>query len=103
MKILAVLGAACLLGGCSRSNNLLAGRVQASVGGHKVAVTDCYRFRVPQPEQPGPNTWRWMPCRDADVWIRGDRVAVNGKDYGSIKPGDGVLVDHGVVSVGKAE
>jgi hypothetical protein len=40
-----------------------------------------------------------MPCRDADVWIRGEKLTVNGKSYGRLNPGDGVLVDHGVVSI----
>ena len=40
-----------------------------------------------------------MPCRDADVWIRGEELTVNGKSYGRLNPGDGVLVDHGAVSI----
>jgi hypothetical protein len=40
-----------------------------------------------------------MPCRDADVWIRGEELTVNGRGYGRLNAGDGVLVDHGVVSI----
>ena len=40
-----------------------------------------------------------MPCRDADVSIRSEELTVNGKSYGRLHPGDGVLVDHGVVSI----
>jgi hypothetical protein len=40
-----------------------------------------------------------MPCRDADVLIRGDELIVNGHSYGQMNPPDGVLVDHGVVSI----
>jgi hypothetical protein len=40
-----------------------------------------------------------MPCRDADVWIRAEELSVNGKSYGRLKPGESVLVDHGVVSI----
>ena len=32
---------------CSRSNNLVLGRVEAMVGEHKVEVTDCYRVNPP--------------------------------------------------------
>jgi hypothetical protein len=90
--------------GCSRSNNLLLGRVEAAVGTHTVVVTDCYRTSVPPPRQlpgaaPGQLAWQFMPCRDADVQIRGEDLFVNGRPYGHLAPYDGVLVDHGVVSV----
>jgi len=88
---------------CSRKNNLLMGRVEALVGSHTVVVTDCYRTRVPQPQrqsgEAGDAVWRYTPCRDADIWIRGGQLSVNGKDYGRLNPTDGVLVDHGVVSI----
>jgi hypothetical protein len=93
---------AAALGGCSQSNNLLLGRVEATVGDHTVVVTDCYRTSVPPPEQTmtddGP-AYRFMPCRDADVVIRRDRLVVNGRSYGSLAPGDPVTVDHGAVLV----
>jgi len=61
--------AAVLLFGCSRSNNLLLGRVEATVGTHTVVVTDCYRTEAPQPEkladEGGQSVYRYMPCRDA--------------------------------------
>ena len=82
------------LSGCSSSNNLLAGRVEASVAGHNVVVTDCYRTTVPQPE-----TDRWTPCQDADVRIQQGDLTVNGSPYGHLEPADSVLVDHGKVSV----
>jgi hypothetical protein len=44
-----------------------------------------------------------MPCRDADVWIRGEELTVNGKTYGRLNPGDGVLVDHSVVSIERTQ
>jgi hypothetical protein len=90
------------LGGCSQSNNLLLGRVEATVGEHTVVVTDCYRTSVPAPEQTttadGP-VYRFMPCRDADVVIRRDRLVVNGRSYGPLGPGESVTVDHGEVLV----
>jgi hypothetical protein len=69
------------------------------VGAHKVVVTDCYRTSVPGPEQVEATAYHYMPCRDADVWIRGEELTVNGKSYGHLNPDDGVLVDHGVVSI----
>ena len=91
--------AALILVECSRRNNLLLGRVESPVGGHTVVVTDCYRTSVPGPEQVEATAYHYMPCRDADVWIRGEELTVNGKSYGHLNPGDGVLVDHGVVSI----
>jgi hypothetical protein len=89
--------------GCSQSNNLLFGEVQAKVGAHTVRVTDCYRTSVPPPERladaNGRASYRFMPCRDADVLIRGGELTVNGRSYGQIQENDSILVDHGVVSV----
>jgi hypothetical protein len=94
-----VLFAVLLLSACSRSNNLLLGRVQAQVGSHTVVVTDCYRTSVPPPQRLGDAVYRFTPCRDADVLIRGDDLLVNGQSYGRLNPTDAVLVDHGVVSI----
>ncbi len=95
------------LSGCSRSNNLLFGEVQAQVGSHTVRVTDCYRPSVPPPQRlaevNGQPAYRFMPCRDADVQIRGGELTVNGRTYGHIKETDAVLVDHGVVAVNPPE
>lgn len=88
-----------LLAACSRSNNLLLGRVEATVGTHEVVVTDCYRTSVDPPRKISDADYRYTPCRDADVLIRGDQLVVNGTSYGHIRPTDAVLVDHGVVSV----
>jgi hypothetical protein len=106
MKIvfIACLCAAALLAACSRSNNLLFGRVEAAVGGHTVVVTDCYRTSVPPPRQYedlGRPAYRFTPCRDADVLIRGEALTVNGQSYGILNPGDDVLVDHGVVKINR--
>jgi hypothetical protein len=92
---------ACLVlqAGCGRSNNLLLGRVEAMVGGRAVVVTDCYRVRVDPPETLAGGEYHFMPCRDADIRIRGDELSVNGQSYGRIGAHDRVLVDHGVVSV----
>jgi hypothetical protein len=88
---------------CSRSNNLLMGEVQARVGRHTVRVTDCYHWAVPPPERlpdvNGQPSYRFMPCRDADVQIRAGELIVNGRSYGRIADTDAVLVDHGKVSV----
>ena len=87
---------------CSKSNNLLLGRVEATVGGHDVVVTDCYRTSVAPPqltEDSGRAAWRFTPCRDAGVLIRDEELLVNGQSYGRLKPADSVLVDHGVVKI----
>ena len=92
------------LAACSQSNNLLFGRVQAKVGEHTVIVTDCYRPHVPPPERltSAANSvvaYRFMPCRDADVVISADHLMVNGKSYGTLKPTDTIVVDHGKVII----
>jgi hypothetical protein len=91
--------AALFLPACSRQNNLLLGRVESPVGTHRVVVTDCYRTSAPGPEQVDATAYHYMPCRDADVWIRSEELTVNGKGYGRLNPGDSVLVDHSVVSI----
>lgn len=89
---------------CSRSNNLLEGRVEAQVGDHVVVVTDCYRTSVPPPQRldntsTGQPTFRFAPCRDAVIELRGIEVIVNGTSYGEVKPKDTITVDHGRVLI----
>jgi hypothetical protein len=89
------------LSSCSRSNNLALGRIEESVGGHKIVVTDCYRTGVDPPKTEsfeGVATYSFAPCRDAQIVIRGDQLTVNGQSYGRIGPTDSILVDHGAVS-----
>ena len=97
---LAVIYVGLFIGGCSRSNNLLLGRVEAVVAGHTVVVTDCYRTRVPQPvaERDGAT---FEPCRDALVAIRNEQLIVNGTPYGALTRDARVVVDHGRVSIQK--
>src|SRR5512141_2964957 len=69
------------LSACSKSNNLLLGRVEAQVGPYTVAVTDCYRTEVPPPQKlddmpDGSPAYRFAPCKDADVRIEGTRLFV---------------------------
>lgn len=87
------------LASCSASNNLLLGEVEARVGDHLVKVTDCYRFKVSPPETVNASTYRFTPCRDADILIESDTLTVNGQSYGHINSTDAILVDHGVVKV----
>ena len=87
---------------CSRSNNLLLGRVEATVGSHNVVVTDCYTTSFTPPAKvggPGEQSYRFTPCRDADVLIRNDELIVNGSSYGLLKQADAVTVDHGKVLI----
>src|ERR1044072_9154671 len=87
---------------CSRSNNLLLGRGEGTVGGHTVVVTDCYTTSLTPPEKvggPSEQSYRFMPCRDAEVLIRNDEVIVNGNSYGLLKQADTVTVDHGEVLI----
>lgn len=97
-----VLAASMLLAGCGGGNNLLLGRVEARVGTHNVVVTDCYKTSVPPPktiEAAAETIYEFAPCRDAVVVIRGAELSVNGQSYGHLKASDGVVVDHGVVSI----
>ena len=98
MISLALLSAA-----CTKENNVLLGRVERSLGTHLVVVTDCYRTSAPAPQQVGAAEYHYRPCNDADVWIRTEELTVNGRAYGKLNPGDGVLVDHGVVSIDRKQ
>jgi hypothetical protein len=102
MRWIFALAALLTLSCCGSHNNRLLGRVQETVGGHDVVVTDCYRIVAPLPEQfveGGQTNYRYAPCRDAVVLIRGGDLAVNGREYGHLNAGDAILVDHSVVSV----
>ena len=88
------------ISGCSRSNNLLFGRVEATVAGHTVVVTDCYRTKVPAPV-PEASGATFTPCRDAVVAIRNEQLTVNGTPYGPLSRDARVVVDHGRVSIEK--
>jgi len=98
--LVAIMYVGLVLGGCSRSNNLLFGRVEAVVAGHTVVVTDCYRTNVPAPP-PQPNGATFTPCRDAVVAIRDEQLTVNGTSYGPLTHDAKVVVDHGRVSIEK--
>ena len=74
------------------------------MGAHPVVVTDCYRTSVAPPEklagaEATQATYRWTPCRDADVLIRGEELLVNGQSYGNVGVHDAILVDHGIVRI----
>jgi hypothetical protein len=106
MKMIVTVLSCCamLLSSCTRSNNLLLGRVEAVVGSHTVAVTDCYRISVPPPQKledssEGKAAYRFTPCRDADIVIRSEELIVNGKSYGHLNEADAVTVDHGKVLI----
>jgi hypothetical protein len=88
--------------GCSSTNNLFLGEVRAKVGSHPVTVTDCYRLQVESPRTTGSGAYEFTPCRDARISIVNEELTVNGQGYGRLKPGERVLVDHGVVSTKQA-
>ncbi|HZI48239.1 MAG TPA: hypothetical protein VFD75_10625, partial [Pyrinomonadaceae bacterium] len=76
--------------------------VEATVGGHTVVVTDCYRTSVAPPEKvggPSEQSYHFMPCRDAEILIHHDELIVNGTSYGLLKQADAVTVDHGKVLI----
>ena len=99
-RIVIAVFAAATLAACSRSNNLLLGRVESVVAGHTVVVTDCYRTSVPQPVAEA-NGATFTPCRDAVVAIRNEQLTVNGTPYGPLAANAKVVVDHGKVSIEK--
>jgi hypothetical protein len=47
--------------------------------------------------------YRFTPCRDADIEIRREELVVNGVSYGPRNPSDNMLVDHGVVKIGRGK
>ena len=100
LRIATVVLAAATLAACSRSNNLLLGRVESVVAGHTVVVTDCYRTSVPSPVAEA-NGATFTPCRDAVVAIRNEQLTVNGTAYGPLAANAKVIVDHGKVSIEK--
>jgi hypothetical protein len=91
--------------GCAGLADLLQGRVEAQVAGHHVIVTDCYRTSPPAPErlpdEEGLPVYRYAPCRDAVVILRGADLLVNGTSYGPLGVHDEILVDHGQVSINR--
>ena len=91
------------LSACSKSNNLLLGRVEAALDSHAIAVTDCYRTSVPAPTSEagadGVTTYRFTPCKDAAISIRDSVLTVNGQTYGKLAASDSVTVDHGKVLI----
>jgi hypothetical protein len=102
--VILFVSVAVTISSCSKSNNVLLGRVEAKLGTHTIVVTDCYRTSVPSAQSVkdsagGFISYRFTPCVDADVVIRDERLTVNGKSYEKLSPGDTVIVDHGQVFV----
>jgi hypothetical protein len=88
------------IGACSRSNNVLLGRVETTLGGHRVAVTDCYKFfGIPKAKKLSAASYRYAPCKDVDIVIQDDTLFVNGTSYGDLGDGDSVTVDDGHVLI----
>lgn len=103
-NLILFVSACCLsLSACSKSNNLLAGRVEGKLDSHTIVVTDCYRTSVPAPMSDagadGVTTYRFTPCKDAAISIRESVLTVNGQTYGKLAASDSVTVDHGKVLI----
>lgn len=97
---IAILPALLTLAACSRDNNVLMGRVEVDIAGHRVAVADCYRFfGTPVAQRIGAASYRYAPCKDSMVEIQGNELFVNGTAYGELAAGDSVTVNHGKVLV----
>jgi hypothetical protein len=47
--------------------------------------------------------YHYAPCRDADILISDEQLTVNGTQYGLLKQGDSVTVDHGKVLINDRE
>jgi hypothetical protein len=93
-----------LIAGCSKSNNVLLGRIESRIGTHTVIVTDCYRTSVPSPQTivdstDGSIIVHFKPCMDAEIIIHNEQLFVNGISYEKLTPGDTVVLDHGRVLI----
>jgi hypothetical protein len=90
---------------CAGAADILQGRVESDVAGHHVIVTDCYRTSPPAPEklpdEKGLPVYRYAPCKDAVLMLRGAELQVNGRAYGALGEGDEIVVDHGQVSINR--
>lgn len=91
----------------SSQQNALLGKQQATIGGHTIVVTDCYRTDKAQAEtvidDKGATVYRFAPCKDANIEIRNEQLIVNGKSYGQIKAGVSVTLDHHQLLVNRDE
>ena len=97
-----------VLQGCNATtHNELFGVEEATINGHTVVVTDCYRIGKQTAETiedaSKRSIHRFAPCRDADVLIKYEELIVNGKSYGMLNRGDRVTVDHGKVLINSKE
>jgi hypothetical protein len=99
-RLAAIASAVLTLAACSRSNNVLLGRVEADINGHRVAVTNCYQFfGIPEPQKFGEGNYRYSPCKGTTVALQGNSLFVNGTAYGDLGPEDSVTVDNGKVLI----
>jgi len=93
------------LSACGGLADLIQGRIESDVAGHHVIVTDCYRTRPPKserlPDENGLPVYRYAPCKDAVVMLRGAELQVNDVAYGALGAGDEIVVDHGRVSINR--
>ncbi len=80
---------------------------QATINGHTIVVTDCYRLGKQQPQTiedaPGKSIHRFTPCRDVDILLKYEELIVNGTSYGVLNKGDRVTLDHHKVLINGKE
>ena len=93
------------LAACSRSDNVLLGRVETEINGHRIAVADCYQFfGIPEAKKLGEGSYEYSPCKGTVVALQGDELFVNGTSYGNLAADDSVTVNHGKVLInGKSQ
>ncbi|MGI8654963.1 MAG: hypothetical protein ACR2LC_07075 [Pyrinomonadaceae bacterium] len=94
--------------GCARVEGVLLGRVETKIEDHALVVTDCYRIGGEQlietvEKSAEGVTYKYVPCRDAVIFIKRGELIVNGKSYGMLGKNDAVTVDHGKVLINERE
>ncbi|MCI0708031.1 MAG: hypothetical protein L0Y80_11175 [Ignavibacteriae bacterium] len=99
-----IISIALRLTACGKKEEGIPGRVETKVGDYVAVATDCFKPFTTEPQQlemtaDSMFAYRFVPCSGADIMIEGNKLTVNGSPYGTLQPGDTVLVDHGQVFI----